>query len=61
MSELLPSEQFRRIHRSYTIAIDKVKAIEGNCVEIAGKLLPIGRNYVQEAKSRIYNNGMNSQ
>ncbi|MCG8475837.1 MAG: LytTR family DNA-binding domain-containing protein [Cytophagales bacterium] len=53
MSKLLPSEQFLRIHRSFTINLMKVKSIEGNCVEISGKLLPIGRNYQKHTKQLI--------
>src|SRR5215470_3624620 len=34
ITEKLPAEKFIRIHRSFTIAIDKVNLIEGNCVEI---------------------------
>ena len=55
ISSVLPEDDFMRIHRSYTIALDKVKAIEGNCVEIAGKLLPIGRNFTKAVKDRILN------
>lgn len=54
MAKLLPSESFIRIHKSYTISVDKVKSIEGNCVEIASKLLPIGRNYRKEVKEHIF-------
>ncbi|MCE7995418.1 MAG: response regulator transcription factor [Roseivirga sp.] len=55
ITEYLPDHKFIRIHRSYIIALDKVKAIEGNCVEIAGKLLPIGRNYQKTVKKLILN------
>lgn len=53
ITALLPERSFMRIHRSYTISINQVKAVEGNCVEIGGKLLPIGRNFVKEVKDRI--------
>ncbi|WP_298793521.1 response regulator transcription factor [uncultured Allomuricauda sp.] len=53
----LPSDKFIRIHRSYTIAIDKVEAIEGNSLEIDGIRYIIGRSYLNEAKSRILNEG----
>ena len=53
----LPSDKFIRIHRSYTIAIDKVEAIEGNSLEIGGIRYIIGRSYLNEAKSRILNDG----
>ncbi|WP_417361362.1 LytR/AlgR family response regulator transcription factor [Galbibacter sp.] len=55
ISEELPAENFIRVHKSYTIAIDKVKSIEGNLIEIANKKIPIGRNYVKYAKERILN------
>ena len=53
MAKLLPTDNFIRIHKSYTISVDKVKCIDGNCVEIASKLIPIGRNYRKEAKEQI--------
>ncbi len=55
MAKILPTDNFIRIHKSYTIAIDKVKSIEGNCVEIATKLIPIGRNFRKETKQQILN------
>lgn len=53
MAKILPSDNFLRIHKSYTISVDKVKSLEGNCVEIASKLIPIGRNYRKEVKEHI--------
>ncbi len=53
ITEELPSSNFIRIHRSYTIAIDKVKSIEGNLVEVSTKRIPIGRKYVNHAKRII--------
>ncbi|MDY7395587.1 response regulator transcription factor [Aureibaculum sp. 2210JD6-5] len=54
-TDQLPSDNFIRIHRSYTIAIDKVDTIEGNSVEIAGIRYTIGRTYIDEVKSKILN------
>jgi two-component system LytT family response regulator len=53
LSEELPLELFLRIHKSYTIAINKVKSIEGNRIQIMTYTIPIGRNYSKEAKSKI--------
>ena len=53
MAKILPDDSFIRIHKSYTISVDKVKSIEGNCVEIAGQLLPMGRNFRKEVKEHI--------
>ncbi len=55
ITEELPRDNFIRIHRSYTIAIDKVISIEGNLVEIESKRIPIGRKYVNHAKRTILN------
>ena len=53
ITEELPKDDFIRIHRSYTIAIDKVVSIEGNLIEIQSKRIPIGRKYVNHAKNII--------
>ena len=55
ITEELPTEKFLRIHRSFTIAIDKVDSIEGNLIEIASKRVPIGRKYVANTKKIILN------
>ena len=45
----LPSNIFMRIHRSYIVNINKIKAVVGNSVEIIEKgqvkHLPVGKNY----------------
>lgn len=55
MTEELPANNFIRIHRSFTIAIDKIKSVEGNLVEISTTKIPIGRKYVNHAKRIILN------
>ena len=46
----LPHKDFLRIHRSYTIAINKVDIIEGNSIEIEGIRYVIGRSYLEKVK-----------
>ena len=53
IAKVLPESKFLRIHRSYTVAIDKITILEGNCVEVGGRQLPIGRNFQTEAKKII--------
>ena len=55
ITEELPQASFMRIHRSYTISINKIEALEGNTVEIASRKIPIGRNYIKITKERILN------
>ena len=57
ISEELPSELFLRIHRSFTIAINKITFLEGNSVKIVNRRIPIGRNYLQIAKQKILHAG----
>ena len=54
----LPSDQFIRIHRSFTICIDKVQVVEGNSVEIDNTRYTIGRSYINEVKVKILNNSI---
>ncbi|MCV9928893.1 LytTR family DNA-binding domain-containing protein [Flavobacterium sp. LS1R49] len=53
LSDELPVDRFMRIHKSYLIAVNKVKSIEGNRIQIQSYTLPIGRNYSKEVKSKI--------
>jgi len=55
---LLPSRDFIRIHRSYTIAINKIDTVEGNSVEIEGLRYVIGRSYLEEVKQKILNSSI---
>lgn len=54
-TDQLPAGDFIRIHRSYTIAINKIDALEGNSVEIDGIRYVIGRSYVDDVKEKILN------
>ncbi len=57
-TDLLPSRDFIRIHRSYTVAIDKIDAVEGNSVEIDGLRYVIGRSYIDDVKQKILNSSI---
>jgi len=52
-TESLPQDKFIRIHRSYTVSLDKVEALEGNSLEINGKRYIIGRSYLNQVKNII--------
>jgi DNA-binding LytR/AlgR family response regulator len=57
-TNLLPPRDFIRIHRSYTVAIDKIDAVEGNSVEIEGLRYVIGRSYLDDVKQKILNSSI---
>ena len=48
LEELLPSDSFIRIHRSYIVAINKIDSFNADSVEIRKNELPIGRFYKQD-------------
>ena len=60
LEDKLPSNIFKRIHRSFIVGIDKINAVEGNMVEVVeknqAKHLPIGKNYRDELLSIINKN-----
>jgi two-component system, LytTR family, response regulator len=57
MQELLPCDKFMRIHKSYIIALHKIKAIRGNEVTILAngieKSLPVGITYKEKLELHL--------
>jgi len=53
MEQMLPSDQFMRVHKSYIIALAQVKSIYGNSVEINKATIPIGLNYKEKVMDFI--------
>lgn len=45
MEELLPAKQFRRIHRSYIVAVNRITSYNAEEVELEGITIPVGRSY----------------
>ena len=50
----LPKNQFLRIHKSYIVAINQVKAIEGNTLYLRDIALPVGNNYKEKVLKAIF-------
>jgi DNA-binding LytR/AlgR family response regulator len=56
----LPSERFTRVHRSYIIAIDKIKSIQNTVVHLEGGIdVPIGKNYKDSINALLEKNRLN--
>lgn len=53
IEELLPSNKFIRIHRSYIINIDKIETMNQQNVQIGEKILPISLTYKEELLNKI--------
>jgi DNA-binding LytR/AlgR family response regulator len=53
LEELLPEDGFIRVHRSFIVSVDKVESYHSHKIEIAGKELPIGRNFRNDCQRRF--------
>jgi len=51
MENILPANQFIRIHKSYIVSVARIKAVFGNAVDMGKAQLPIGLNF----KERLMN------
>jgi Response regulator of the LytR/AlgR family len=54
LQDVLPSEEFLRIHKSYIVAINKIESYNADSVEVAKHELPIGRMFKYDV-SRVLN------
>jgi len=53
LEELMRSDNFLRIHRSFLVAIDKIESFSAAEVEIAERTLPIGRSHKMYVMERL--------
>ncbi len=53
MENKLPSDNFLRVHRSYIVRVEKIKAIEETIIIIGKKLIPIGDSYRSTLMKRL--------
>jgi DNA-binding LytR/AlgR family response regulator len=53
MEKILPPKQFIRVHKSYIVAIARIKSIFGNSVEMEKATIPIGINYKEKVMNLI--------
>ena len=54
LEEMLPSETFIRVHKSYIVNKKKVKSLYGNQLDIAGHWIPIGKLYRDEVVKHLF-------
>lgn len=54
MSESLPGSQFMRIHKSFIVALNKITSVARNRVLIGEKWIPVGENYREEFRKRVF-------
>jgi two-component system, LytTR family, response regulator len=45
LEEILPPNQFVRVHKSFIVALDKIDSVERNRIKIGDRLIPISETY----------------
>lgn len=53
LEELLPAQEFARVHRSFMVAIDKIDHIEKNRIYIGEQVIPISDSYSDSFYSKL--------
>ena len=53
LEEMLPSDAFLRIHRSYIVSISKIDSFNSDTIEIGNKELPIGRLFKHDVSKLL--------
>lgn len=48
LQRMLSTTRFKRIHRSFIVAIEKIETYTREVVEIKGRIIPIGKNYKRD-------------
>jgi DNA-binding LytR/AlgR family response regulator len=51
---MLPASRFMRVHRSYIIALDRLKSLQGHTADVAGANIPISREVRERLLNIIY-------
>jgi len=50
IEELLPFDDFLRVHKSYIVSVSKIRSVSGNLIELANATVPIGQSYRKSFK-----------
>ena len=58
MEEILPTDRFIRVHKSYIIATAKIDSIDKNRIMIHHKSIPIGETYKDRFTSWLNTNNL---
>ena len=53
LEESLPAKRFCRVHKSFIVAIDKIKSVERGVIIIADQRIPVSNTYKDKFFSKI--------
>lgn len=55
LEEILPKENFMRIHKSYIVALDKITMVDGNKVHVGNENITVSRTFKSQLLLRLEN------
>ncbi|MCX6271356.1 MAG: LytTR family DNA-binding domain-containing protein [Bacteroidetes bacterium] len=58
MEQLLPTDLFVRVHKSFIVSLEKIHSIERNHIRIGEHRIPIGESYRKQFWSLLQNKGL---
>lgn len=58
LEEQLPHERFLKVHKSFIVSIEKVKALDGSEIVIGNARIPISRSIKDDVVSKIMGNNL---
>ena len=58
--DLLPEEQFMRVHKSYIVAVRHIDIIERNRIKIGSEIIPVSESYGKKFIQLIRSKGLDS-
>ena len=62
VEEMLPRERFLRVHRSYIVAVDKIRKIDRNyCIYIANEVIHVPDTYLPAFREFLERNSFNNK
>ncbi|RMF29013.1 MAG: LytTR family transcriptional regulator, partial [Bacteroidetes bacterium] len=53
----LPAGRFLRVHKSFIVNAEKVRALEGNRLDVEGHMVPVSRQKREEIVRRLFGGG----
>lgn len=53
IQEMLPSNKFARVHKSFIVSFEKIDKLEGNTLKIKDKRIPVGKYYKKEFEEQL--------
>ncbi|MEO6303996.1 MAG: LytTR family DNA-binding domain-containing protein, partial [Bacteroidia bacterium] len=51
--DMLPLNDFMRVHRSFIVQLAKIDKVDGEIIEINGRTIPVSRTYLGELYERL--------